>query len=170
MRNLVFLVLFCALVFGVMVVMQRRTPVSLEPQTDTPVANFTYTTLAGGTGRLRDHQGRPVVLHFWATWCPPCLKELPELIDKAAQTPDVDFLIISVDRDQSELRRFLHPYEKKTAAPNIVLIHDLGMKIAATAFKISSFPETLLLNRELSPVLHYRGPVTWVSFDYSRHI
>lgn len=169
MRNLFILFLFCALVFGVMVVMQRRAPIQLDPQTDAPMA-FSYTRLDGKTGQLADHNGRPVVIHFWATWCPPCLKELPELIDKAAQTPEVDFLIISVDRDQSELRRFLHPYEKKTQHPNIFLIHDLGMKIAAATLKISSFPETFLLNRDLVSVLHYRGPVKWVSFDYSSHI
>lgn len=129
------------------------------------IADFPYTKIDGTKGRLQDHAGKPVVLHFWATWCPPCIEELPELLDKAAITPDVSFLIISVDKDQAALRRFLLPYEKQTQGKNVYMLHDPAMKIAVDHMKVSAFPESFFLNSALYKKRHIKGPVRWVSFD-----
>ena len=56
-------------------------------------------TVAELTREIRSHKGRPVILHFWATWCVPCLTELP-FLDRAAKDLSrrgVDFLPISLD-------------------------------------------------------------------------
>jgi thiol-disulfide isomerase/thioredoxin len=56
-------------------------------------------TVADLTRELRSHRGRPVILHFWATWCVPCLTELP-FLDRAAKylsRKGVDFLPVSLD-------------------------------------------------------------------------
>jgi peroxiredoxin len=54
------------------------------PEVGDPAPDFELTTLDGGTARLSDYQGRPVILNFWATWCAPCRLEMPEL--QRAQT------------------------------------------------------------------------------------
>jgi thiol-disulfide isomerase/thioredoxin len=56
-------------------------------------------TVSELTRELRSHRGRPVILHFWATWCVPCLTELP-FLDRAAKllsSKGVDFLPVSLD-------------------------------------------------------------------------
>lgn len=49
------------------------------PQAGDPAPDFELATLDGGTARLSDYLGRPVILNFWATWCAPCRVEMPEL-------------------------------------------------------------------------------------------
>lgn len=49
------------------------------PDVGSPAPDFELATVDGGTARLSDYAGRPVILNFWATWCAPCRLEMPEL-------------------------------------------------------------------------------------------
>lgn len=73
-----------------------RTP---QPAIDYPAPAFTLTTLDGGAFTLREAQGKPVVLNFWATWCGPCQRELPTL-QAAAERYGDRVLIIGVDQGE----------------------------------------------------------------------
>lgn len=166
-RNLTLLVfLCCALLYVTRFAAQYDffRPSASSPQIGIS-HDFPYTRLDGSTGFLRDHDGRKTVIHFWATWCPPCITELPELIDKAATRPDVDFLLISVDKDQARLRHFLQPYQQKLKTANITMIHDLSANIATDHMKVSGFPESFFLDSGRYQTRHIKGPVKWVSFD-----
>ena len=75
-----------------------------------PAPDFTLTTFDGNVVRLNDFRGRPVVINFWASWCPPCRTEAPAL-DKVARAEQAAgrAIFLGVDvRDQEEsARRFL---------------------------------------------------------------
>jgi len=64
--------------------------------------------LDGGTAKLSDFDGRPLLINFWATWCPPCIEELP-LLDALHQRSDADGLqVIGIALDDpAEVERFL---------------------------------------------------------------
>jgi peroxiredoxin len=64
-------------------------------------ADFTLTDLAGKPLKLSEFQGKVVILDFWATWCGPCVKEIPHFNELSAEYGDTGLVIlgISVDRD-----------------------------------------------------------------------
>ena len=71
--------------------------------------DFTFTDLVTGkTTKLSDLRDKPVYLNFWATWCPPCVKELPHIQAKYEQYKDrIHFLAISVDSEQDAPAQFI---------------------------------------------------------------
>ena len=71
--------------------------------------DFTFTDLVTGrTMKLSDLRDKPVYLNFWATWCPPCVKELPHIQAKYEQYKDrIHFLAISVDSEQEAPAQFI---------------------------------------------------------------
>ena len=56
---------------------------------------------------LKDFRGHVVIVNFWATWCPPCIEELPSLLAMQRELPDVTVLAISQDEDAEAYTRFL---------------------------------------------------------------
>ena len=71
--------------------------------------DFTFTDLVTGkTTKLSDLRDKPVYLNFWATWCPPCVKELPHIQAKYEQYKDkINFVAISLDGEQEAPAQFI---------------------------------------------------------------
>lgn len=68
--------------------------------------DLTLIGLDGGAVPLAGRQ-RPVVLNLWATWCPPCRREMPMLADLAATTPQADFILANQGEDADRINAFL---------------------------------------------------------------
>jgi thiol-disulfide isomerase/thioredoxin len=107
---------------------------------------------------LAKAQGRLFIIHFWATWCPPCVEELPALSqfwEKYRSRDDVALYVISVDKDWKAIEEFM---KRNPAA--LPLFHDPG---AATAhrFGSSQYPETYVVNSKGRVLFRVQGPVNW---------
>jgi thiol-disulfide isomerase/thioredoxin len=71
-------------------------------------ANFKLTDLEGKTHQLSDYRGKWVVVNYWATWCPPCLDEIPELVEFHEKSKDAVVLGIDFeDISEERLRAFV---------------------------------------------------------------
>ena len=108
---------------------------------------------------LQQFRGEIVVLNFWATWCPPCVEELPSLItmQDRMKTKGVVVLGVSIDGDEDAYHRFL-----KLRNVNFMTVRDPEEKVAAL-YGTSGWPETYVIDRKGVLRRKFVGPVDWTS-------
>ena len=102
-----------------------------------PLPDLALRSLDGGTLQLRA-TGKPVVLNLWATWCPPCRREMPAMGAAQAANPDVAFFFVNQGEDAPAVRRYLEG--EKLALANVAL--DPARQVARAA-GASGYPTTL---------------------------
>ncbi|TAN84864.1 MAG: TlpA family protein disulfide reductase [Gallionella sp.] len=68
-------------------------------------AGFLLEDIQGKTHRLADYRGKWVLVNFWATWCPPCLNEIPELVSLHNAHKDHDLVVVSVAMDSGPRKK-----------------------------------------------------------------
>lgn len=109
-----------------------------------------------GSGlRLANALGRPYVLHFWATWCPPCRQELPALLAWATNA-GLPVLAVSVDPDWQAVLELLGP----NPSEGVVLADGNEVEVA---FSVRNLPATFVVDRAGRLRLRLDGPRDWDS-------
>lgn len=112
---------------------------------------------------LESLRGRPVLLTFWASWCGPCRKELPELGKLVVELEDENFTLVTVNMDRTPAMgmRFLEKYgiEVPVYLMNSQDIARLG---------VSALPTSVLIDRDGRPVQIYEGYSPEVPGDIRR--
>jgi peroxiredoxin len=105
--------------------------------------NFTLTDLNGKSWTLKDLKGKIVMLNFWATWCPPCRKEMPDLESLYKQFEPEGFIILGVSDDEPDkIREFVQ--KQGTTYPVLL---DPGSKVNHR-LHIEGIPKTFVYDRE----------------------
>ena len=117
-----------------------------------PAADFTFKNLEGASVRLAELQGKIVLLDFWATWCPPCRRELPTIAALSRQYTDQGVVVLGVnDEDAKTARNFLEAHH-----PDLATLHDAGGKIHRL-YGAYSIPTVLVIDRKGTVVAHFVG-------------
>ncbi len=124
------------------------------------VEAFQLQDSAGKLHKLEDYKGRWVLVNFWATWCPPCLKEIPDLI--ALHENRKDIMVIGVAMDSDDPKVVLDFVEKmKITYPTV-----LGnRKIASQLDDISLLPSTYFFDPEGKPAARQLGIISRESIE-----
>lgn len=119
--------------------------------------NFSITTDAGRTISRSNFGGRVLVLNFWATWCPPCLEELPSLneFQKTLASSGVVVLGVSVDQNEQAYRKFLSRVKL-----DFETARDPENRINAE-YGTFKYPETYIIDRSGKVVEKIVGPTDW---------
>ncbi len=120
--------------------------------------DFTVTDPNGNSVKLSDFEGEPVVLNFWASWCPPCLAEMydfNELYQEKGQ--EVSFLMVNMTDGQRETKEKAITYIDREGFAFPVYF-DLDQN-AAIAMEVSSIPTTYFIDRDGFIVSGYRGGI-----------
>lgn len=112
----------------------------------TAALNFTRPTHDGGTFTLADHRGEVVVLNFWATWCVPCLAEMPEFVRLQDELRDQGVQFVGVSQDEGGLDE-IRPFAERLQV-NYPLLPDPELDISAQFGGVPVLPTTFILNRE----------------------
>jgi cytochrome c biogenesis protein CcmG, thiol:disulfide interchange protein DsbE len=110
---------------------------------------------------LNQFRGQVVVLNFWATWCPPCMQELPSMMDMQNQlrSRGVVVLGVSIDVDDDAYHRFL-----KQRSVNFVTVRDPEQKVAGM-YGTSGWPESYIIDRQGVLRRKVVGPINWESLE-----
>jgi thiol-disulfide isomerase/thioredoxin len=121
-----------------------------------------------GRFSLEDYRGKVVLLNLWATWCAPCLNEMPTLDRLKAELGSDDFevLAVSIDRGEIEKSRI---FLDRTGAQHLALLVDETHELNF-AFKAYTLPTTLLLDREGRLIGRIVGDTVWDSREVKRLI
>ncbi len=117
--------------------------------------NWSLTDTSGKQWNLSDFRGKWVLVNFWATWCPPCLAEIPDLSKMGKEGKKIAVIGIAVSyRSQEEVLDFM----KKHAIPYPVV---LGSEDIASSFGgIESLPTSFLYSPDGKLVGQHEGPLT----------
>jgi peroxiredoxin len=106
-------------------------------------ANFTLQDLQGDSWTLKDLRGKVALVNFWATWCPPCRKEMPDLEALGKRFKDQGLVILAIsDEDAAKVKPFIA--EKQFTFPVLL---DLGRKVNKL-FDVEGIPKTFIYDRE----------------------
>jgi thiol-disulfide isomerase/thioredoxin len=108
---------------------------------------FAAMDLNGEIRNIKEWDGKLIVLNFWATWCPPCLKEIPDFIElqKAYGDQGLQFIGIAVD-DEEAVREFV---EKTGMNYPSLVVQDEGVMLAKRYGNgIGALPYTVIINRD----------------------
>jgi len=120
-----------------------------------PMPDLVVRYIDGSSKNLAELRGRPLLLHFWATWCPPCRQELPHLLT-LAESGRIDVLLIALDDDWAPVRRFL-----ERPVPATMALAD-GSQVRSR-FGVHELPESFVIDRTGNMTLRFRGPQDWTA-------
>jgi cytochrome c biogenesis protein CcmG, thiol:disulfide interchange protein DsbE len=118
------------------------------------------------TVTLSQLKGQIVVLNFWATWCPPCIEEMPSLVQmqERMKSKGVTVLAVSIDVDENAYREFLKLHEV-----NLLTVRDPEQK-TATIYGSFKWPETYIIDRTGVVRRKFIGPVDWTEPDVIEYL
>ena len=160
----IFAVVLFIVYYGTYLKMVNRGSV---PQTlaANPVPDFKWQDFTDKTHDIKELSGKVVILHFWATWCVPCRKEFPKLINAAKLLGDnVVFLTISVDDDTKTADNFIAKLNIEKPN-NLLFAIDKDRKIAFDIFQTVAYPETIIIDTKQQMRQKFIGSVNWESED-----
>lgn len=104
--------------------------------------DFELNTFEGDTAKLSDYRGEKVMLNFWATWCPPCRAEMPDM-QKFYEDEDVVILAVNLTQTQNEMENIPGFIEEFGLTFPVLLDEELDVSLA---YKIQPIPTTYMID------------------------
>ena len=161
-QSLVIIVLIVILV-GILILLQTKDSF-YNPSSGTqlakgrPAPNFSLPDLDGQMVGLADYRGKVVLLNIWATWCPPCVEEMPSMEKLYQEMKGEGFEILAVSIDESGTQDVL-PFMKKHKLSFPALIDSKGT--LKDLYQTTGVPESFIIDKDGILVEKIIGPRDW---------
>lgn len=125
---------------------------------------FTLRTLEGDVIPFPDLSGRVLFVNFWATWCAPCVQEMPTIVELVESLGDVEvtFLLISVDENVRDVRRFVSAHDMDR------FVFMRGWEPGESIFPAGIVPATFVVDRRGTITYQHHGAADWNSDSIRR--
>ena len=129
------------------------------PSPGAPAPPFELLDLDRRPHRLADFSGQVVVLNFWATWCPPCVEEMPSLqrLEDLLGEDGLAVVAVSVDERYADIAPFVAEHRLR-----FLVLHDLGKRVSRR-YEVFQFPETWIIRRDGALASHIVGARDWAA-------
>ncbi len=114
---------------------------ALQSTSGQKLPELSFTSVEGETVYLKAFEGKPTVVNLWATWCPPCAREMPVLHEAQRQHPEVNFVFLNQGDEAEQVSRWLE--SRRLTLRNVLL--DPRRQTGA-AFQQQGYPTTLFFN------------------------
>lgn len=126
-----------------------------------PLVETPFFDQYGRERRFADWRGRGLVVNFWATWCAPCVKEMPDLdrLNARLKGEGIEVLALSSDREGAPV---VESFYRKHGLKTLPILIDKGGAVGR-ALKIAGLPTTLIVDREGREVARVVGLAAWDS-------
>jgi len=131
-----------------------------------PAPNFTMPGLDGKTASLTDYRGKVVLLNIWATWCPPCVEEMPSMEKLHQELKDEGFEILAVSIDVSGAKTVI-PFMKKHKLSFPALIDTKG--VIKSLYQTTGVPESFIIDKDGIIAEKVIGPRDWATSGAIRY-
>ena len=125
-----------------------------------PAPGFSLPGLAGGSISLEHYRGSFVLLNFWATWCPPCLEEMPSMERLSRRLEEHRFAVLAVSLDE-EGAAAVAPFIERLEVTFAVAL-DPASKVA-TLYGANELPTTFLIDPQGRVIAAAKGARDWAS-------
>lgn len=129
------------------------------------------------TSELRDYKGNKisidmsvlqahsaVIIHLWASWCGPCVNEVPELIEYSKKNPDVKFIIVSLDEVRDDIAKFLKSFPEFDST-NFVRVWD-GPSSISKFLDADRLPMSVIIRKANPEPLVIKSVVDWKNLKF----
>jgi thiol-disulfide isomerase/thioredoxin len=120
-----------------------------------PLPNLVLETEQGQPQNLRAFVGKPVVLNTWATWCGPCRREMPLLLEEAAHQHNVQFVFVNMGEGPEAIRIFLDEVKLKQI-PHLLLDKKAAL---SEVLQIQGLPTTLFFDAKGNLLARHLGEI-----------
>jgi cytochrome c biogenesis protein CcmG, thiol:disulfide interchange protein DsbE len=128
------------------------------------VPSFNTATIEGNSVVLKELSGKLIILNFWASWCAPCIEEIPSLIKLVKEFKgEVKLVAVSGDSNLEDINVFLKSFPE-LKAENIYIVWDKD-QVIAQQYGIDKLPESFVIGKDFKLVKKIIGTINWYTPD-----